>query len=307
MHVGIVGGTGFTGGYLIDALLAAGHSVAALVRAGSENKLRHAEQVQVIAGNIDDKEALKALFSNADAAIYNVGILREAPRKGITYESTQYQGAVDAIDAAKEAGVSRLLVMSANGVKKPGTRYQETKFRADEYALKSGMDTTVIRPSVIFGDPRGTGEFGTQLRDDMVRPPIPAVNFFSGFNPKSGPIVIAPVHVEDVASAFLAALEDESTYGKTYELGGPEILTWKQMISRVASAVGRNKWFIPMPIPLMRLAATLFDWIPIFPVTREQLTMLEEGNVADPAILESLTRRAPKPFNNGNLSYLNHL
>ncbi|MDX1405787.1 MAG: complex I NDUFA9 subunit family protein, partial [Woeseiaceae bacterium] len=160
-------------------------------------------------------------------------------------------------------------------------------------------------PSVIFGDPRGLMEFATQLFNDMVRPPIPAVSFFSGINPEKGAVVMSPVHVEDVASAFLAALENDESIGQTYVLGGPEVLTWKEMVSRIAAATGRRKWSLPMPIALMRFGAILFDWLPFFPVTREQLTMLAEGNIADPQIIKELTGHEPRPFSVETLEYLN--
>jgi len=304
MRVAIIGGTGFVGSYLTDALLNAGHSVSLLLRQGSENKLRHPERVQTVIGDIADYESIVRLLAECDAVIYNVGILREVPRKGITFESTQYEGLVNTVDAALAAGVQRLLLMSANGVKTPGTQYQETKRRAEEYALKSGLDVSVFRPSVIFGNPRGSMEFATQLFNEMVRPPVPAVNFFPGCDSKNGAIVMSPVHIDDVASAFVAALENDECVGKTYALGGPEILTWKEMLSRIAAATGRHKWFVRMPIPLMRVGATLFDWLPFFPVTRGQLTMLEEGNVADPEVLQALTGRELKSFSVENLDYL---
>ena len=115
---------------------------------------------------------------------------------------------------------------------------------------------------------------------------------------------MSPVHVEDVASAFVAALEDDETIGKTYVLGGPEVLSWKEMLCRIGSASGRRKWILPMPTYLMRFAATLLDWLPFFPVTRAQLTMLEEGNTADPEMLTQLIGREPRGFTVETLAYL---
>lgn len=304
MRVAIIGGTGFVGSYLTEALLQRGHAVALLVRQGSESKLRQAQQVQAVSGDIADRESLRRLLDGCDAVIYNVGILREVPQKGITFESTQYQGVVDTVDAARAVGVRRLLLMSANGAKVPGTRYQESKRRAEIHAFDSGLDVTVLRPSVIFGDPQGAMEFATQLCRDMVRPPLPAVNFVPGRAAQHGAIVMSPVHIRDVASAFVTALENEECVGETYVLGGPEVLSWKEMIARIAAASGRHKWMVPMPTALMRIAATLFDRLSLFPVTREQLTMLEEGNVADPDVLQKLIGRPPAPFSAENLAYL---
>jgi NADH dehydrogenase len=304
MRVAIIGGTGFVGNYLAEAMLSAGHSVALLVRKGSETKLRQAGQVRTVSGDIANSESIRHLLEGCDAVIYNVGILREVPGEGITFESTQYQGLVNTVNTALEVGVRRLLLMSANGVKIPGTRYQETKRRAESFAFDSGLEVTVFRPSVIFGDPRGTMEFATQLLHEMVRPPIPAVNFVGSGSSKGREIVMSPIHIDDVASAFVAALENNECIGQTYSLGGPEVLTWKEMVSRVAKAVGRRKLFLSMPIGLMRVGASLFDWLPFFPVTRDQLSMLEEGNVADPAVVKNLIGREPAAFSVRNLDYL---
>lgn len=304
MRVAIIGGTGFVGGHLTDALLAAGHEVSLLVRAGSESKARRSERVRTSPGDISSTDALQAVIQGCTAVIYNVGILREFPSRGITFEESQFQGLVRTVEAAREAGIKRLLLMSANGVKQPGTPYQETKFRAEDYARQSGLDVTVLRPSVIFGDPEGKMEFATQLFNDMIRPPIPAVGFFSGRSPEQGAVVMSPVHIDDVASAFVAALENDETIGKTFALGGPEVLSWQTMVRRIAEATGRKKWVLPMPIWIMRVGATLFDWLPFFPVTRGQLTMLEEGNTADPEILRQLIGRIPRGFTVENLTYL---
>lgn len=305
MKVAIIGGTGFVGGHLTEALLAAGHEVSLLVRTGSESKVRQTGRVVTTSGDISSSDALRSVMEGCSAVIYNVGILREFPSRGITFEESQYQGVVRTVEAARDVGIKRLLLMSANGVKPKGTPYQETKFRAEEYARQSGLEVTVLRPSVIFGDPEGKMEFATQLFNDMVRPPIPAVSFFSGRSPEKGAVVMSPVHIDDVARAFVAALENDKTIGQTFALGGPEVLSWQTMVRRIAEATGRSKWLLPMPIWIMRIGATLFDWLPFFPVTRGQLTMLEEGNTADPAVLKQLIGRDPQAFSVDALGYLN--
>ena len=110
----------------------------------------------------------------------------------------------------------------------------------------------------------------------------------------------------DVAAAIANSLQQQSAVGQTYILGGPDVLSWPEMIRRIAAAVGRDKWIVPMPIALMKLAATLFDWLPFFPVTRDQLIMLEENNTADPATLEKLAARPLNAFDVENLSYLDN-
>ena len=94
MNVAILGATGFVGSYIVDALVAAGHTPRALVRPGSENKLRHRERCEIVAGDVDDAAAVGRLMAGADAAIYNIGIIRDFPSKGITFEAMHYEGAV---------------------------------------------------------------------------------------------------------------------------------------------------------------------------------------------------------------------
>ena len=304
MRVAIFGGPGFVGSFLVDALIAAGHEPSLMVRLGSERKVRQAERCRLVAGNLSSTTAIDATLENCAAVIYSVGILKESPKQGITFEELQYNGVVRVAESAKTRGISRFLLMSANGAKSTGTPYQETKFRAEEHVRASGFDVTIFRPSVIFGEPRGHMEIGTQLYAEMISPPIPAVGFFTGWRPYRGAVAMSPVHVEDVAQAFLTALRESSTIGKTYVLGGPEVLSWAEMLRRIARTVGRKKWILPMPIGIMKLAAALLDWLPFFPVTRDQLTMLAEGNTADPAALAQLIGRQPKAFNEAHLAYL---
>lgn len=304
MKVAIIGGTGFVGSYIVDALLDAGHEPHVLVRSGSEGKLHRADECRVTSGDLESQEAIDATVSGCDAVIYNVGILREFPRQGITFEALQYRGAEAVAQAAKRAGIRRFLLMSANGIDSAQTRYQTTKLKAEAAIRNSGLDYTIFRPSVIFGDPRGTMEFATQLYEEMVRVPMPAVGFHTGLSPAHGDVLMSPVHVRDVADAFVNALTDESTIGKSFVLGGPEVVSWPEMLQRISAAVGKKKLILPMPIGFMKLGATLFDWLPFFPVTRDQLTMLADGNTAEPDDLAALIRREPAAFTPENLDYL---
>jgi NADH dehydrogenase len=304
VKVAIIGGTGFVGSYLVDALIDAGHEPHVLVRSGSEDKLHRAGECRLTTGDLGTPEAIDAVVAGCDAVIYNVGILREFPRQGITFEALQYRGAEDVAAAAKRAGVRRFLLMSANGIDSASTPYQTTKLKAEAMIRESGLDYTIFRPSVIFGDPRGTMEFATQLYRDMVRAPLPAVGFHTGLTPSHGDVLLSPVHVRDVADAFVNALTDDSTIGKCYALGGPEVVSWVEMLERIAAAVGKKKLILPMPIGFMKLGAALLDWLPVFPVTRDQLTMLEDGNTAEPDDLAALIKREPKAFSPDNLDYL---
>jgi len=304
VHVAIFGGTGFVGGYIVDALLEAGHVPSVLLRPGSESKLRRSGECRSIAGDLDRPEAIAAVLEGCDAVVYNVGILRENRRQGITFEKLQHRGVVDVVAAARNAGIARFLLMSANGVEQAQTDYQKTKLAAEDAVRASGLEFTIFRPSVIFGDPHGKMEFATQLYRDMIRAPVPAAGFYTGMSPVRGQLLMAPVHVRDVADAFVNALDDDAAVGKCYAIGGPETLSWTEMLRRIAAATGRRKLILPVPIGVMKLAAAALDWLPFFPVTRDQLTMLAAGNTAACDDLSRLIGRQPAAFTSETLAYL---
>jgi NADH dehydrogenase len=139
---------------------------------------------------------------------------------------------------------------------------------------------------------------------ELVMPPVPAIAFQTGILQGPDSVRMSPVHVQDVASAFVGALANAALHGRTIALGGPEALSWRVMIERIAATVGRRKLFLPMPIPLMRPVAAALGRFAWFPVTTDQLAMLAEGNTADPAPLAGLLGRAPLPFDTGSLAYL---
>lgn len=306
MRIAVFGGTGFVGCHIVQRLHAAGYQTSLLVRPDNEAKSENRPSDRTVSGDLSDAAAVESVLAECDAAIYLVGLLREFPRRGITFREAHYEGVVRVADAARQLGVSRFLLMSSNGVEARAIPYQVSKHDAERYALESGIDTTIFRPSVIFGDPQGRMEFATQLFEDLVSPPIPAIGFYKGLRPSTGPVLMSPVHIDDVADCFVAALDRADTVGRTYELGGPDVLSWQEMLQRVAAAVGRKKLIVPMPIGLMRLAATFLDWLPFFPVTRGQLIMLQQGNTCTSEAIVELLGREPRRFDRDGLSYLNN-
>jgi NADH dehydrogenase len=304
MRVAVFGGTGFVGSHLVDALVAAGMQPVLLVRPGHETNVRQRESCRLVEGDIGRPEAVNEALAGADAAIYNIGILRESPARGVTFEELQYKAPRRIIDAAAHLGVNRFLLMSANGVRAEGTPYQRSKQRAERHLEDSGLDWTVFRPSVIFGDPRGRMEFATQLVRDIVSSPLPAPLFYPGLLPfGAGGFQLSPVHVEDVARAMVRSLADPVWHGRTLHLGGPEALSWREIITRLAAAIGRRKSMVPVPALGLVGAAALLERFESFPITRDQLRMLLEGNVCGPDDLESLGI-TPRPFAGEHLAYL---
>ena len=307
MKVAVFGGTGFVGSYLIDELIASDHIPKVLVRPGSEEKLMQADKCEPVHGDISDKIAIGDTLAGTEAAIYNIGIIKQFPRNGITYEDLQFDGARNCMDQCKELGIDRFILMSANGVRPDGTGYQKTKWLAEQYLMNTDLKWTIFRPSLIFGDPRGSNrpEFCTQLKKDLIRPPIPAPLFHDGIVPvDAGRFSMSPIHVKDVASIFVGSLASEDTASKIFELGGPHTLGWKEIIKTVAKGSGKNKWTIPAPAIFIRSIAALFDRFSWFPITRDQLTMLMEGNTCETSDLFTKFRAVPILFTAEELSYL---
>jgi len=307
MKVALFGGTGFVGSYIIDELIASGQTPRVLVRPGSEEKLMQEEKCELVYGEISDIGAINNTLLGAEAAIYNIGVIRQYPRKGITYEDLHFDGARSCMDQCENVGIDRFILMSANGVKPDGTGYQKTKWLAEQYLINTGLKWTIFRPSLIFGDPRGSNrpEFCTQLKKDLIRLPIPAPLFHKGLLPvDAGKFSMSPIHVKDVASIFVGSLASEDTISKIFELGGPNTLDWKEIIKTIAKGSGKNKWTIPAPAIFISSLAVLVDRFSWFPITRDQLTMLMEGNTCEPSELFTKLEVGPKTFTPEELSYL---
>ena len=306
MKIAVFGGTGFVGSYIIDNLIEENHHPKLLVRKGSESKVSSSEKCEIINGDINDVSSIKETIADSDAVIYTIGIIREFKSKNITYENLHFDGAVKCIDAAQKSGVKRFILMSANGVCPDGTGYQKTKWMAEQYLKNSKLDWTIFRPSTIFGDPRGSGrpEFCSQLKKDMIGLPFPAPLFHDGLNPfDAGNFSMSPVHIKDVAKSFVSALGGKNMVKKTIELGGKSF-TWKEIIKKIGSASGKNKFMVPAPVFAVKSIAAILDRFSWFPVTTDQLTMLVEGNTCDSSKFFSENKLAPIPFNEENLSYL---
>ena len=305
MKVTIFGGSGYVGSYLIDELLEKGHHPVLLIRPESRYKVNHRQHCTLIDGDIADPEAVHAAVSGADAVIYNIGILREFPAQHVTYQALHFEGARRAMDAAEDAGVRRFLLMSANGVKADGTGYQRTKYEAEQHLKTTSLQWTIFRPSVLFGDPRGRMEFATQLYRDIVCSPLPAPLFYDGLLPvNAGMFRMSPVHVKDVATVFVKALNMPETTGQIYELCGPQALSWKDILQMIAAAAGTSKRTLPAPAILLKVLAAALDQYAFFPITRDQLTMLMEGNTCGGQDAFQTFGLEPAPFDTTRLSYL---
>ena len=295
------------GGYILYELQRRGYEVAVLVRPGSEHKLPVNFSGETVIGDVFSFK----MPSGCDAVIHLIGILRQSRRKGITFERLHFQATKYVADTAFSAGVKRFLLMSANGAKPEGTSYQSTKYMAEEYVKSKGLEWTIFRPSILFGDPDyqsghvGKPEFCTTLLNQMIRPRIPAPMFHPGLNVKqAGKFKLQPVHVSDVARGIVASLTNERSAGKIYHVGGAGEFTWREIVEIIAQVVGKKKWKAPVPVWGVKIIASLFSWLQVFPITRDQVTMLMEGNTCDATQFFEDFGIEHTPFKFENLAYL---
>ena len=304
MKVALFGGTGFVGNYIINELIDSGFSTKVLVRKGSESKV--VADCEIVYGDIGDKKSIKETIKDTEAIIYNIGIIREFPSKGITYTGLHYEGVRLCIQMAEEMNVKRFILMSANGVKLNGTGYQNSKFQAEQEVQNSNLQWTIFRPSLIFGRPHNPvhQEFCSQLRDEMLSLPFPAPLFYEGILPvNAGSFSMSPIHAKNVSEFFVKSLNMKSTVRKIYNIGGLEDLTWKEIIHRISRASNKLPWKVPVPAILIKFVARIFDRFEWFPVTNDQLTMLMEGNIVNELYFSNFDIE-PIEFSAKNLDYL---
>ena len=299
MKVFVTGGTGFVGRYVLNALREAGHRITALARPGSERKLPFIQGVRLVYGDVLDTQSFANAMKQAEAVIHLVGIIREFPGKGITFEKLHHQATCNVARAAKEKGVKRFIFMSANGADENGvSAYQTTKWRAEREIINSGMEWTIFRPSVIFGDSHGLMEFTSQLAKIISKAPVAPL-----FG--AGRFELDPVAVEDVADVFVKALLEPSAVNRVFHLGGGRPAPFHEIIQTIGKALGKPRTgTINIPFQLIKPVAAMLGRFRAFPVTVDQLEMLKEGNVCPELEYRKVFGVEPVQFTYRNLKYL---
>jgi len=287
----VTGATGFVGRNLIRALLANGFLVRCLVRPGSERDLQGFESIDRVPGDVLRPEGLVASVEGCAAVIHLVGIIRERPMRGVTFERLHTQATANMLDVARRAGAKRFLQMSALGTR-PGarSRYHATKWQAEEAVRASGLDWTIFRPSIIFGP---GDEFVSMLARMIGR--LPAVPVLG-----DGQYRLQPIPVEQVAEGFARALRGPAGVGQTYEVGGPAAYRFVEILDAIGAAVGHpHVRKIHVPLGLVKLMTRVLGWLPLYPVSMDQIRMLEEESVTDPSRFFADFGITPEPLAEG--------
>ncbi|MBA3273344.1 MAG: NAD-dependent epimerase/dehydratase family protein [Chthoniobacterales bacterium] len=295
----VTGGSGFVGSAVISAIIERGYSVNALVRGRSATT--GGGNVREIKGDLFDRKALDDGMSGCVAVVHLVGIIMEKRSKGVTFERIHTQGTRSVVDAALRNGVKRYVHMSALGTRSDAvSTYHRTKYQAEEYVrasgLANGLDWTIIRPSLIHG-PRG--EF-MKMEAAWARGKSPPFLFMPYFG--AGPLgrggagMLQPVFVEDVARAFVDAIEKPQTIGEIYPLGGPDRLTWPELHHTVARhVVGKKRLVMAVPAWYAKLITQVAP-AALLPFNRDQVIMSQEDNTCDVTKAARAFGWEPQPF-----------
>lgn len=272
--VTIYGGSGFVGRHLVRALAKRGWRIRVAVRrpdlAGHLQPLGVVGQIQPVQANLRYPDSVARAAEGASAIVNLVGILYQSGAQ--TFDAVQAEGAAAVAKAAKKEG-ARLVQMSAIGADKDSdSAYGRTKALGEEAVFSAKRDAIVMRPSIVFGpEDDFFNRFASLAR---ISPFLPLIG--------GGETKFQPVFVGDVAEALAKAVEGEAKGGEIYELGGPEVKNFRELMELTLQEIERKRLLVPLPFALARLQAFFMELLPKPMLTRDQVTMLERDNVVSP-------------------------
>lgn len=292
MTVAVVGATGFVGSHVVPHLAEAGHRVIAISRDGGRRDT-WTEHVEARRADVDTGVGLEGALEGADAVVHLVAIPRETG--GRRFDETNVRGTGRVVVAAEHAGVRRIAHLSVLGVSDdPSLRYLHSKWRGEQLVRESALEWVVLRPSLLFG--RGDGFFNivkTTLK--WWSPGIVAI-------PGKGDARFQPLAAADLAIAVEKSVVEPERAGQVYEIGGPDHLSYREIVDEVMSVTGMRRIKLGMPIPLISALTVATDRVlPVFPVSHDQISSLQRPNFTDLDAFERAFGVRPRPL---DLSYL---
>ena len=276
--VTVFGGSGLIGRHTVRALARAGYRVRVAVRTPNLAMYLlpagNVGQIQIAKCNVRDAGQVAAALAGADAAINLVGVLNSRGKQ--SFQALHAEAPATIAKAAKDAGVQTLIHVSTMGISTQSeSAYARTKAEGDEAARAEFPAATLIKPSLIFGpEDNFFNKFASLARF------LPALPLIGGGNTK-----FQPVFVGDVAEAIVKCVGDPATRGKTYELGGPDVCSFKQMLEIILHVTGRKRLLVPVPFGLAMMKAFFLQFLPDPPLTPDQVKFLKTDNVVAPDAL----------------------
>ena len=272
MKIFIAGATGFLGQGFIEAALEAGHQVRTLVRWRSWNKIKEREGVENFQYHSPSAGRFHQGLQGCGAAVNLAGIIREFPGRKTTFQRAHIDFTRILVEAMSEAGVNRYLHMSALGVDSGlNIGYNTSKTEAENIVRESKLDWTIFRPSLIFGPgDRFAVEFAGWMRKGL---PIPVIG--------KGDYRLMPLSRADLCRGMVKLLDDERSLGKTYNIGGPQKLTYIDILRIIEKAAGRRMRLLKSPAGLVIMASRVLGRFPWFPATADMVKQLLKESVTD--------------------------
>ena len=274
----VLGGSGFIGRYIVQRLAARGDVIPVGCRRAEEAKflkpLGDVGQIATLNLTIDDEQILPAFLAGNDALVNCVGILRESGSQ--TFDRVHHTGPARLARLAREAGIERFVHISAIGADpRSSSAYARTK-AAGEAAVRDAFPTvTILRPSVVFGaEDQFFNRFAAMA---TISPVLPLIG--------GGHTRFQPVYVGDVADAVVKCLDDPTAAGRTYELGGPKVYTFRELIELVLGEIRRKRLLVDLPFGLAAIQARLMSILPNPPLTPDQVELLKRDNVVSSGAL----------------------
>ena len=271
MKVLVTGATGFVGRLVVAQLVEAGNHVTALVRDPTRTTMLPTDGVSVVRGDVLDFDSLVLACKDVEAVLHLASIIRESGRDQ-TFERVNVDGTRNLLNAASPSGVVRVVCAGTVGaVDDPRLRYMRSRWLAEQLVVESGIPFSILRFSVAFGE---GDEFINPLAAMVIALPLTPL-------PGDGSARFQPIAVEDVARCLVAALVSDTALGETYDLGGPEYITYSELMKLAGEAVDSRTLLVKTPMLIMRLMVRLMELVLKRPqATGEQLKMLDLDSVA---------------------------
>ena len=265
----VTGGTGFVGPKIVHALRARELPVRCLVRDPERASQLRTWGCELVQGDVTDPESLRRAAEGCETVVHLVAIIVGKPED---FERVMTGGTRNLVAAAQEAGVRRFVLMSARGTSeetKDLTPYYRAKWEMEQMVLRSGVEHVIFRPTFVFG--RDGGVLPTFIRLVRYLPAIPVMG--------PGTQRLQPIWVDDVAAYYAKGVDLPEAANRTFEIGGPDVVTWDELYDRMKSMLGKRRAKLHLPFGLMRVNAAVLEALPgPTPITRDQLKMLAAGD-----------------------------
>lgn len=271
--VTIFGGSGFVGRHVVRALAKRGFRIRVAVRrpdlAGFLQPLGNVGQISFVQANLRYRKSVDAAVHGSDHVVNCVGILFETGRN--TFDSVQDFGARAVAEAARSAGATLTHVSAIGADANAESLYARSKGRAERAILETVPDAVILRPSIVFGPEDGF--FNKFAEMSRFSPVLPLVG--------GGETAFQPVYVTDVAEAVAKSVEGKVAKGKIYEIGGPDVLTFKNCLEILMKTIDRKRTLLPVPFGIASMIGSVASLVPFItpPLTSDQVTLLKSDNV----------------------------